>query len=98
MLETFQIVTLQSMDYSALKDLCPFHQMEVVTDCLVLAHGVNPLPEPNNLAEIILMSPNWELILADLTQWAYGTLKRQMIAYRDAEAQHSTKSDKPVEQ
>ena len=78
------------MDYSALKDLCPFHQLEIVIDALVLHHGVNPLPERNGLAEIALASPNWELILADLTQWAYSKLKRQMIAYRDAaEAQDS---------
>ena len=77
------------MDYSALKDLCPFHQMEVVTDCLVLKHGVNPLPEPNNLAEIILMSPNWELILADLTQWAYSKLKRQMLAYQSSDEERA---------
>ena len=87
------------MDYSALKDLCPFHQLETCVDCLVLKHGVslaaespaalNPLPEPNNLAEIILMSPNWELILADLTQWAYSKLKRQMLAYQSSDEERA---------
>ena len=47
------------MDYSALKDLCPFHQLEIVIDALVLEHGVNPLPQRNGLAEIALASPNW---------------------------------------
>ena len=70
------------MDYSALKDLCPFHQLEIVVDALVLKHGANPLPAPNNLAEIVVASPNWELIVADLTQWAYSKLKRQMLAYQ----------------
>ncbi len=72
------------MEYSALKDLCPFHQLEVVIDALVLKHGVNPLPAPNGIAECIVSSPNYELILADLTQWAYSKLKSKMIALRDS--------------
>lgn len=66
------------MEYSALKTLCPFHQLEIVIDALVLNHGVNPLPAPNEIAECILASPNYELILADLVQWAYGKLKREL--------------------